>query len=110
MGPYYPLKTVKKLLRKGQFKIQPNATASALDDFGWRSRDIVKCLLKLNDRDHRIDREKNHFYKSEPHWHIPNTMMDYYKAKNIMDGFDIYTHFYMRNGNVFLIVSSFKEL
>lgn len=110
MGPYYPLEAVKALLKKRKFKIQPNAVATAWDDFGWRNSDIVKCLLKLNDKDHRADRCNNHFYKTEKHRTIPHTMMDYYKAINIMDGFDIYTHFYIKNENIFLVISSFKEL
>jgi hypothetical protein len=108
--PHYPIKDVKQLIRLDQIHINPNALATALNDFGWGPAEIKKCLLKLNSRPHRIDRDKNHFHKSEPHWHIPNTVMDYYKAKKIMQGSDIYTHFYIHPQSGKLVVSSFKEL
>ena len=53
---------------------------------------------------------KNHFYKTEAHNQLPNTMMDYYKAQNIMTGINLYTHFYIRPGDGKLIIDSFKEI
>jgi hypothetical protein len=66
--------------------------------------------LKLNDKDYSADKENNHFYKKEAHRHIPNTMMDYYKAKNIMDGESVYIHLYIQNSNGKVVISSFHEL
>ena len=108
--PHYPLSEVKKLIREGKLYLQPNATADAWDDFGWRVADIKKCLLKLNDKYHSGDKEKNHFYKSEPHRNISNTVMDYYKCQNIMEGMNVYTHFYIHPNSCKLIISSFHEL
>ncbi len=82
--PSYPLKDVKQLIRANHVFIQPNAIVDAWDDFGWRSDDIKKCLLKLNDKYYSHNREKNHFHKTKPHRQFPDTMLDYYKAKNIM--------------------------
>lgn len=109
-GPSYPLKEIKTLIRKNKIYIQPNALQDAYDDFGWRASEIKKCLLKLNDKYHLDNRNKNHFHKTEPHDNFPNTMMDYYKAVDIMEGFNVYTHFYIHPNFGNLIVSSFKEL
>ena len=108
--PHYPLSDVKKLIREGKFFFQPDATKDAWDDFGWKSADIKKCLLKLNDKYHSNDRKNNHFHKTEDHRRFPNTKMDYYKCQDIMEGMNVYMHFYINPyfGNV--IVSSFKEL
>ena len=108
--PSYPLKDVKRLIRANSIWIQPNALVSAWDDFGWRIAEIKKCLLKLNSRYHLNNTLKNHFYKTEPHIYIPNTMMDYYKAINIMKGVSIYTHFYIHPNYGTLTISSFKTL
>jgi hypothetical protein len=106
----YPLKKVKELLKSGHYVIKLNALESADDDFNWGPAEIKKCLLKLNSRHYVDDRAKNHYYKTEPHTRFPNTKMDYYKAKKIMEGFDIYTHFYIRSSDDTLVISSFKEL
>lgn len=108
--PQYPLKVVKELLKNGHYYINPDAQQDAKDDFNWGPMDIKKCLLKLNARYFLIDREKNHFFKSAPHRHFPGTMMDYYKAKKIMQGFSVYTHFYIHPSDGTLTISSFKEL
>lgn len=110
MPPYYPLKDVKALLRINHYCINPPAVQSAWGDFMWGNDEIVKCLLKLNSRHFVSDPEKNHFYKTDPHNHIPNTMMDIYKMKNAPEGNSVYTHFYIRNFDGRLIISSFKEL
>lgn len=110
MSPHYPLQRVKQLLKEGRFLIRDNAIQSALDDFGWDADGIVRCLRMLNDRPYRADRNRNHFYKTEQHTRIPNTKMDYYRAKGIMDGINLYTHFYIHPETGYLIISSFKEL
>ena len=108
--PHYPLSDVKKLIRAGKFFPEPVVTKDAWDDFGWKSDDIKKCLLKLNDKYHPDDRKNNHFYKTEPHRGFSNTMMDYYKCQDIMEGMSVYTHFYIHPNFGNVIVMSFKEL
>jgi hypothetical protein len=108
--PHYPLSELKKLIGEDKVYFEPDATKDAWDDFAWKSDDIKKCLLKLNDKYHSDDRKNNHFHKTEDHRDFPNTKMDYYKCENIMEGMNVYTHFYIHPnfGNVF--VMSFKEL
>jgi hypothetical protein len=108
--PYYPLDGIQEKIRDGHFEINRNALDDARSIFGWGSGQIKICLLKLNDRDYTADKYNNHFYKKEADRHIPHTMMDYYKAKNILDGESIYTHFYVRSSDGKVIVSSFHEL
>ena len=110
--PHYPLSDVKKLIRAEKIYFESWVTKDAWDDFGWKSADIIKCLLKLNDKYHSDDRKNNHFHKTVPNRNFPNTntMMDYYKCQNIMEGMNVYIHFYIHPnfGNVF--VDSFHEL
>lgn len=103
MPPYHKLNTVKAQIRAGNFTLRPNAIQCADADFGWTPFDIQKCLLKLN---------HSHWVKSKRHTNYPheNTMMDYYRAPNIMDHESVYTHIYIREGQTRVIVSSFKEL
>jgi len=108
--PYYPLEEVQEKIRYGHFEINSNALDDAWDIFRWRPDKIKQCLLKLNDRDYAIAPNKNHFFKKEAHRHIPHTMMDYYKAKNIMEGESVYIHFYVRNSDGKVVISSFHEL
>ena len=109
--PHYALRDVKALIRTGRIKINPDVITDALNDFGWRAKDIKRCLLKLNDRPHRVNSAKNHYYKTEQHYRFTaSTMMDYYKAKNIMEGNDVYTHLYIHPNTGELVISSFKEL
>lgn len=109
--PLHPLKDVKKLLREpNSVSINPNAVSDAWDDFGWRPEEIKKCLLKLNDKDHSLNKEENHFYKTARHHKIRNAMVDVYKAKNIMEGADVYTHIYIHPTSGMLIVNSFHKL
>lgn len=98
------------MVKYGHYDINPDVQAIAWNDFGWKPLDIKKCLLKLNDRYHGKDNAKNHFHKSEPNYRFPGTIMDYYKAINIMQGFDVYTHFYIHPEDGKLVISSFKEL
>ncbi len=69
-----------------------------------------RVVLGLNDRDYSVSPEKNHFYKTDPHETIPNTMMDYYKVRNGLEGNSIYIHLYINNMSGQLIISSFKRL
>ena len=108
--PSHPLKDIKKLIRENNVLINQNALSDAWDVFGWRPDKIKKCLLKLNDKYHSLNREKNHFHKSEPHRRFPNTMIDSYKAKKIMEDASVYTHIYIDPKSEMLIISSFKEL
>jgi len=108
--PAYPVKDVKSLLKNNNFRINPDALQDAFDDFGWGQGEIVKCLLKINDRYHRDDPSKNHFYKVEEHRQFPNTKMDYYKIKNGFEGNQVYTHFYIHPVSGKLVISSLKEL
>jgi len=108
--PSYALKDVKALIRSNDVLIRSNAIRYALNDFGWDASDIINCLLKLNDRPYSTNKKKNHFHKTVAHTKFPNTMMDYYKAQNIMSGINVYTHFYIHPGNRKLIISSFKEI
>jgi len=108
--PSYALKDVKALIRANDVLIRSNAIRYALNDFGWNASDIKNCLLKLNDRYYGDNRKKNHFHKTVAHTKFPNTMMDYYKAQNIMRGINVYTHFYIHPEDGNLIISSFKEI
>ncbi len=108
--PSNPLSTIKAKIKNNEIQINSNAVQKALDDFNWDSNDVKKCLLKLNDRVHSDDPNKNHFYKAEKHSKKPNTMMDYYKAKKIMKGEDVYTHFYIHPDSKKVVISSFKKL
>jgi len=108
--PHYALRDVKTLIKTGRIQINSDAASDAFNDFGWRTEDMKKCLLKLNDRPHRIN-SKNHYYKTKPHYRFrTGTLMDYYKAINIMEGNDVYTHFYIHPHTGKLVISSFKEL
>ena len=102
MPPYHDLKNLKLQIRAGDFTLRPNAIQGA-EDLGWTPLDIQRCLLKL---------QNNHWVKTERHDRYPaeNTMMDYYRARNIMDGESIYTHIYIRHNQTRVIISSFKEL
>ena len=108
--PFYPLNEIQEKIRDGHFEIKPNALEDAWDLFKWGPSKIKQCLLKLNDKDYAADNNKNHFYKQEAHRRIPHTMMDYYKARNVMDGENVYIHFYVQSGDGKVIISSFHEL
>ena len=111
--PSYPLREVKALIRSNNVIFGRNAIRYALNDFGWNVSNIKNCLLKLNDKYYDDNPRKNHFYKTVAlyktvaHNKFPNTMMDYYKAQNIITGINLYTHFYIRPGDGKLIVDSF---
>lgn len=109
--PAFPLREVKRLAREKRIRFEGVSAQTALNDFGWGPEEIIACLQKLNCRFFILDPERNHFHKSEPHRDRLKTdqlSMDYYKAKQIMDGYSIYTHFYIENSE--LRISSFKRL
>jgi hypothetical protein len=108
--PSYPLKDVKELIRINKILFGRNAVRYAFNDFGWNTSAMKKCLLRLNDRYYDDNPKKNHFYKTVPHNKIPNTMMDYYKAQQIMNGINLYIHFYIHPDDGKLIINSFKEI
>ena len=93
--PSYPLRDVKALIKEDKVYINPDAAQDAYDDFGWSTKEIKKCISKLNDRYYSDNHRKNHFHKTEPHRKFPNTMVDSYRAVNIMEGSNVYTHFYI---------------
>ncbi len=101
--PSYPLETVFEMIKSGQVEIkQIPALETALYHFGWERAEIEMCLLRLKPK---------HFRKTKEHKSFKTkVMMDYYKAKNIMEGNDVYTHFYIHPRTGFLTISSFKEL
>lgn len=106
------LRTVKAQIIAGDVVLNPDVIQDAYDAFGWDDEDIKKCLLRLNDRYYFIDRNRNHFYKFEPHALFPeeNTYIDFYRAFRIMDGESVYSHLYIRESSTTVIVNSFKEL
>jgi hypothetical protein len=110
MPPFHPLSGVKAKIRSGEVFLRGNAIIAAKKDFNWGARDIERCLLKLNDRSHLADPDRNHFYKTEEHSRFPHTNMDYYKARRVMEGESVYTHFYVKYDHSQVVVSSFHQL
>jgi hypothetical protein len=112
MPSHYPLSKVRELLNDGFVELWPDVLSEAQADFGstFSTDDIIKCLLLLNDKPHKLNPEKNHFFKKEKHRFDATAMMDYYKAKNIAVGINLYTHFYIDAEYNQLVICSFKEL
>lgn len=108
--PSYPLELVKAKLKKGEFFITSNALQTAWKDFAWEIEDIVSCLLKLNDKYYDDNPQKNHFYKADRNLRVSKRAMDFYKAKQIMEERNVYTHLYINEETGKVIISSFKEL
>jgi hypothetical protein len=110
--PHYPLKNVKDIIQRDtgwSVEATPEASEDALYDFGWGIEEMKQCILKLNDRPYYEDRNKNHFVKTGPHKFIPNTKVDSYRAKKILQENDIFTHFYIHPNTGNLVINSFKE-
>lgn len=99
--PSHPLKTVRSRILSGDVRINADILQDAWDDFGWDAEDIKNCLLRLKEK---------HCYNTAEHRNFPGTMIDFYRARNIMNGEDVYTHFYIIKGETKLIVNSFHEL
>lgn len=110
MPPLYPLKTVKNLLRANHYQINTDVLIDAANDFEWGGQEVAKCLMKMNDRSHQLDRANNHFYKTEPSETIPGVMLDFYKIKNAPEENEVYVHLYIRDWDNKLIINSFKRL
>ncbi len=97
---HYPLEQVKALVRKGKWRVNSNALRSADNDFGWGVEDIKDAILALR---------TSHYTKTEPSNVKPAIMVDYYKAYNLKKE-NIYTHFYIDNDEVWVIINSFKRI
>jgi len=108
--PGNPLHEVKKLISQGDWYLDYAAPQTAWNDFGWDDGDVKRCLLKLNDRYHAHDPERNHFWKQEKHTDIPKAVMDYYKARKIMEDQSVYTHLFIDPLANKVVVNSFKKL
>lgn len=93
-------KKIKKLVESGKIKIQDNALEDAYFFFGWGKNEIEKCLLKLR---------PSQCYDTQPHFRCPEVDIDFYRAENIMEGNNIYTHFYVHPITGYLTINSFKE-
>jgi hypothetical protein len=98
--PYYPLKEVKALVKDGKWRVNGNARESAREDFGWGVLEIQSAILALRPCDFDI---------SDWSKHKPGVMVDAYKAANLK-GEAVYTHFYIDEETVFVIINSFKRL
>jgi hypothetical protein len=98
-NPNYPLKMVRELVDKELVMIRPNASETALSDFGWDGDDILAAIKKLQPKD---------FYKQEPSRWKSDTIIDYYRASNLK-GEEVYAHFYIDDDTGFLIINSFKK-
>ena len=96
--PAYSKNQLRDLLQNDHYLVSKGAKKTALDDFGWRDRDIKKAILALRKKD---------FHKTTENWDNPSIKVDYYRAKGLM-GENVYTHFHVEDGE--LIISSFKEL
>ncbi|TRZ50630.1 hypothetical protein D4S03_06395 [bacterium] len=97
--PRYPLKKIRELVDKEQVTINPNASETALSDFGWETDDILAAIKKLQPKD---------FHKPDPSIYKSDTIIDIYKADNLK-GEKVYTHFYIDKETGLLIINSFKR-
>jgi hypothetical protein len=99
--PIYSKTEIRSKIESGLVEIRGNASEDAYSDFGWEQEDIEKCLLKLR---------PSQCYDSQPHWHCPEASIDFYRAHNIMEGNDVFTHFYVHPTTGKLTINSFKEI
>ena len=99
--PFYPLVEVKNCLVSRQYRINPDCLNDAQNDFGWKEADVVAALLKL---------EESMFYGSDTLKHKPETVIDKYRCPKLHEGENVYTHFYINDNTVTLIINSFKQL
>jgi hypothetical protein len=97
---HYPIEQVKALVRNGKWRVNSNALDSARNDFGWELEDIESAILALR---------PSHYTKTEPSKFKPAIMVDYYKAYNLKKE-NIYTHFYIDNDEVWVVINSFKRI
>lgn len=94
----YNLREVKSLIKEERFLVTDNAVVSANDDFGGDVGDIKKFFLSLR---------KGHFYKREYAEKWDTDYLDVYKAE--MYGQKVYTHFFIRDDGMLVIINSFKK-
>jgi hypothetical protein len=99
--PFYPLAEVKNCLANCQYRINPDCLNDAQNDFGWNEAEVVAALLKL---------EESMFYGSDTLKHKPETVIDKYRCPKLHGGENVYTHFYINDNIVMLIINSFKQL
>lgn len=99
--PFYPLDEVKQCLASRHYRINADCLTDARADFGWKEADVVAALLKLR---------PSMFYGSDTLKHKPQTVIDKYRCPNLHDGEDVYTHFYINDDTVTLVINSFKHL
>ena len=99
--PFYPLEEVKQCLANRQYRINADCLDNARNDFGWRESDVVAALLKL---------DESMFYGSDTLKHKPQTVIDKYRCPKLHDGESVYTHFYINDHTVTLVINSFKQL
>lgn len=96
---HYPLKEVKALVASDNWRPNKNAREGARKCFGWGVDEIRAAIMAL---------KPCHFYKSDWSECKPGIMLDFYKIEHFK-GEKVYTHFYIDNDNVFLIINSFKK-
>ena len=98
----YELKHVQDLIRQGKYLIRDNAMASANDDFGWTSSEIIDVMCRLKTK---------HFRKTENSKFLPGVMIDYYSAHR-MRGEQVYLHFYVdyEGSDERVVINSFHRL
>ena len=95
---YYKLSEVIQKINNGRFIIRQNATQCALEDFGWRTSEIIKAYNLL---------KAKHFYKTDTSNISPLWVVDIYRARLI--GENVYTHFYIDDTEGILVINSFKR-
>lgn len=99
--PFYPLAEVKQCLASRNYRINLDCLADVRNDFGWQEADVVAALLKLHE---------SMFYGSDTLKHKPATVIDKYRCPKLHDGEDVYTHLYINDDTVTLVINSFKQL
>ena len=88
------------MIAQGKVLINSNALDDARRDFGWETADILDALGRL---------QPKHFYKSDTSRTKPAIVLDVYKAPSLK-GEDVYTHFYIDDEDIVLVVNSFKNI
>jgi len=96
----YPLAKVKVLASQCRVRLIKSAPETAKKDFGWGVEKVAKSIGRLKGQ---------HLQHSEPDRAAPfGVEMNYYRAPNLMEGFDVYMHFSVIDD--WIVVSSFKQL
>lgn len=95
----FPLDEVKNKLRNGEYYITDKAQENAKKWFEWDEQDIIDCFFKL---------EKKHFVKKIDYRSRPPLKTDYYRADNIHNGENIFTHFCIDDDGI-LEITNIKD-